>query len=687
MKKHSMILAILALALGLWPAWTAYAASPSKNVLQVAGYTFDPSAFEINARPELLLKNQPAPGLEITSGRFIVQLKQNLTKAISTELRQKFEFKLQYFVPQRGYIETITTAQIEAVTSHSAIRAIVPYHPAFKLSPTIGNFKPRSEERQTTSAMRIRVVLFDDADVEQVKDALGALRIENADAVDDRSSNGVVRIRFTLPSVNLLTQIAQIPSIRWIEEIGELDEDNANAATTNQSGSAGLSPIWDQGLTGAGQTIGMIDTRLPDIDHCFFEDPINNTPGATHRKIDALRDSVGVGRGKHATFVAGNFAGDDFNNLGTHRRRGAAWSVRVVAGVVRDVGLNTLLAELQAARDSGATIHTNSWHDNTAGPGNAAEYNQNAADVDSFVYNNEEHIVLGSGGNTGEEQGPPGTAKNAIAVNAAQADPNESSLGDGNPGPTADGRRKPDLVGVGCAIASSISGTNCRARTYWPSGTVCATSFATPHVAAMAALTRQYFTTGRYPSGTATPQDELTPSGALIKAVLINSSIDMTNVPGYPSLREGWGILRLDDALAFAGDARRLAVWDRLHVDGTSTGVVSNFTVNVDNDTEPLRVVLVWSDPPALAGANPALINDLDLRVTSPYGTQTYLGNVFTNGISSTGGTADNVNNVEVIHIARPQVGTWTIDVEGVAINIGNPDQGYALAATAAFAP
>lgn len=44
---------------------------------------------------------------------------------------------------------------------------------------------------------------------------------------------------------------------------------------------------------------------------------------------------------------------------------------------------------------------------------------------------------------------------------------------------------------------------------------------ATPVVAGSAALVRQYFTDGFYPSGRATPADALTPSGALIKAVMI----------------------------------------------------------------------------------------------------------------------------------------------------------------------
>ncbi len=194
----------------------------------------------------------------------------------------------------------------------------------------------------------------------------------------------------------------------------------------------------------------MIDSSPVDINHCFFQDPVNNTPGFAHRKVVQIRNGNNKVPVMHGTFVAGCAAGDDFNNPGASNQRGSAWAARLASGTRADVGDNGLLSELSAAAAIGATIHTNSWHDDTEGSGNPASYNQTAADADTFMWNNEDHLVLGSAGNNGEEQGPPGTAKNAICVCAAQADPNELTVGDGNPGPTADGRRKPDLVGVGC---------------------------------------------------------------------------------------------------------------------------------------------------------------------------------------------------------------------------------------------
>jgi subtilase family protein/CARDB protein len=336
-----------------------------------------------------------------------------------------------------------------------------------------------------------------------------------------------------------------------------------------------------------------------------------------------------------------------------------------------------MLSELTDAAAMGATIHTNSWHDDTEGSGNPATYNQTSADVDTFAWNHEDHLVLGSAGNTGEEQGPPGTAKDAICVCAAQADPNELNIGDGNPGPTADGRRKPDLVGVGCGITSSNVGTACGVQARG-----CATSWATPHMSGNAALARQYYTEGFYPTGTQQPHHAFVPSGALLKATVINGTIDMTGQAGYPSALEGWGLIRLENVLFFPGAARRSRVWDTRNADGSNTGDLHEFHLDVASNTQPLKITLVWTEPPGGANSATPVVNNLDLEVVSPGGAQTFLGNDFAAGVSTTGGAADATNNVEMVLVNAPAAGDWTIRVRGTAVNVGNPAQGYAVVAT-----
>jgi hypothetical protein len=80
-------------------------------------------------------------------------------------------------------------------------------------------------------------------------------------------------------------------------------------------------------------------------------------------------------------------------------------------------------------------------------------------------------------------------------------------------------------------------------------------------------------------------------------------------------------------------------------------------------------------------GVGFAPVNDLDLIVTAPAG-QTYLGNDFdqATGQSTTGGTADNLNNAEQVHLLTPSAGQYRIDVVGTAVN--QDTQGFALVVT-----
>jgi hypothetical protein len=93
-------------------------------------------------------------------------------------------------------------------------------------------------------------------------------------------------------------------------------------------------------------------------------------------------------------------------------------------------------------------------------------------------------------------------------------------------------------------------------------------------------------------------------------------------------------------------------------------------------------VTLVWTDYPGAAAASKALVNDLDLVVTAPNGTQ-YKGNVFNGGWSQTGGSADRINNVENVYIQSASAGTWTVRVSGY--NVPNGPQPFALVVDGVF--
>ena len=81
----------------------------------------------------------------------------------------------------------------------------------------------------------------------------------------------------------------------------------------------------------------------------------------------------------------------------------------------------------------------------------------------------------------------------------------------------------------------------------------------------------------------------------------------------------------------------------------------------------PLRLVLVYTDFPGSQ-----LVNNLNLLATSPSG-KVHSGNGESNGQLQ----LDVTNNIEVIKVANPQKGDWTIQV--VASNVPQGPQDYAL--------
>ena len=195
------------------------------------------------------------------------------------------------------------------------------------------------------------------------------------------------------------------------------------------------------------------------------------------------------------------------------------------------------------------------------------------------------------------------------------------------------------------------------------------TSWSAPSLAGAAALVRQYYTDGYYPTGVATPGNRFTPSAALLKATLIaaahrvpyitQSNIQVDSKP-VPSNEQGFGFPVLDDALYFPGDLSKL----RVSQSDLAEGQTSTMQFAVRAGTA-FKVTLVWTDPPGVP-----LVNDLDLRVIDPAGS-----------VLPGNGQPDHVNNVEVVSVAQPLSGTYTISISATRLGLG-PRQSYAVVVT-----
>src|SRR5205085_2302364 len=138
----------------------------------------------------------------------------------------------------------------------------------------------------------------------------------------------------------------------------------------------------------------------------------------------------------------------------------------------------------------------------------------------------------------------------------------------------------------GAGVISSTSGT----ATYQ---SLTGTSMSSPGAAGAAALARQYLTEGWYPTGTKVPANGFAPSGALLKAMLVNAGTNMVSTFNAPDNNVGFGRVNLDSVLFFAGDTRRLLLVDQ--TDGLGNNQAIEYQVQVTDGSIPLEVSLCWN--------------------------------------------------------------------------------------------
>jgi hypothetical protein len=186
------------------------------------------------------------------------------------------------------------------------------------------------------------------------------------------------------------------------------------------------------------------------------------------------------------------------------------------------------------------------------------------------------------------------------------------------------------------------------------------TSMATPLVSGGAALVRQYL---RQTRGIANP------SAALLKAALIHAARYLTYRHKRPDSsrwadhEQGWGRVELARVLN-PGQPTKVQFIDETV--GLQTNVSAAYQLDIQDPSVPLRIILVYTDPPG-----DKLVNRLNLFAFSPSGGY-HVGNDFEGS-----GVPDAINNVEGIVVQSPETGTWLIQVVASQVSTGLQD--YAL--------
>src|SRR5262249_3708389 len=128
-------------------------------------------------------------------------------------------------------------------------------------------------------------------------------------------------------------------------------------------------------------------------------------------------------------------------------------------------------------------------------------------------------------------------------------------------GPVVDGRLKPEIAAQGEATVSAASDAD---ATTSNCGTCSldGTSMAAPTVAGLAALVREYYANGFLAAGARAPAQGFQPSGALLKATLLDGAVALGAQAPAPDFFSGYGRALLSASLPFAGSAFKMRVVD-----------------------------------------------------------------------------------------------------------------------------
>jgi len=272
-------------------------------------------------------------------------------------------------------------------------------------------------------------------------------------------------------------------------------------------------------------------------------------------------------------------------------------------------------------------------------------------------------------------------------------------------GPTVDGRVKPDLVNTGHAIQSAKAHNTLENPFVCPLHTdesllnkqlmsMSGTSMSTPHTAGNALLVREYFVKGFYPSGGPISSDGFSPSSALTKAILIQSTQPLqgtldTRYGMYPvnvmspdqglflnsKYLEGYGRVQLDSALHITGvTSRPLFVMRDIHnsrQDPTlKTGQAHNLCFSLPDRSTNLKITLVWTDYPSTPSSKKHLVNDLDVLLKLVDQKTVIAGNSDLVAPASRI-NRDSSNNVEQIWLKDADQGEYVVRIEGRSIYTG----------------
>lgn len=264
-----------------------------------------------------------------------------------------------------------------------------------------------------------------------------------------------------------------------------------------------------------------------------------------------------------------------------------------------------------------------------------------------------------------------GNAKNSITVGAVAGIPNGPFTASNiqissfsSWGPTDDGRIKPDLVGMGVSLTSTVN-TNTTAY-----ASLSGTSMASPNISGSLILLQEAYTQ---------KNNGAFMRSASLKGLALHTADDAGNAG--PDYIYGWGLLNAEKAVKLIHDD---GIKSRIIEEDLLQGTSKTWPL-ISSGNGPLVATICWTDPPGAVNTSntideriPRLVNDLDLRINGETYKPWILDPDQPAGLAVKG---DNFrDNVEQVVIADPVPGkTYTLSIAHKGSSLSGGKQNYSL--------
>ena len=566
------------------------------------------------------------------SGHYVIlQFDKAPNQSVQNEFRNR-NIELRDYISNSSYFVYISNTTSISFLKNSGVISIASVPQEFKMSSKVRNGEIGNWAQQGDNILvnlHFHTSLGLDKLTADLNSVLGVSVVEQY--------KGMNLIQVSIPG-SKVNQVVNLPSVKWVELIPEPDvkEDN-RGRSIHRSSNLDTQTITGRNYTGEGIGVMVRDDGIVGT-HIDFQGRIDNSAAS------------GTGQ-THGDGVAGILAGA--GNLDPTKRGMAAGSSIFVTNYVSSF----LDAATQNLINNGDVQITNSSYGNGCNAG----YTSTSRTVDSqsntilsllhvFSAGNSgtSNCSYGAGSGWGNITGGHKQGKNVIATANVFFDGSQPSHSSN--GPAYDGRIKPDITAHGQGQLSTDENNG-----YLTFG---GTSGAAPGIAGVSAQLYQLY---------ADEHGGDLPEAALIKAALLNTANDYGNVG--PDFQFGWGLVNGLRAAMLLED-------DRFFDEEIAQDDTNNHTIDIPGNTVQVRFMLYWNDPSAVAGASTALVNDLDLVVTTPSNNQLLpwvldstpdpvaLNTPATNGI-------DRLNNMEQVLINNPEEGEYTLDISGFNVPVG----------------